>query len=62
MVDCYLLISRGLMDRESDLQPKGRRFESQVWQELSVEGVNNQRSLHLQYHDWGETLELAMVN
>ncbi len=20
-------------------------------------GVNNQRSLHLQYHDWGETLE-----
>uniref|UniRef100_A0A673KPK1 SRCR domain-containing protein n=1 Tax=Sinocyclocheilus rhinocerous TaxID=307959 RepID=A0A673KPK1_9TELE len=28
-----------------------RGFESQVRQELSVGGVNNQRSLHLQYHD-----------
>ncbi len=46
------------MDRESDLKSKGCGFESQVKQELSVGGgVNNQRSLHLQYHNWSETLE-----
>ncbi len=32
-------------------------FDSQVRQGLSVGGVNNKCSLHLQYHDWGETLE-----
>ncbi len=35
----------------------GCGFESRVRQELSVEGVNNERSLHLWYHDWGETVE-----
>ncbi len=47
------------MDRESDLQPEGHRFKSQVWLELSVGGVNNHRSLHLQYHDWGEVRPLS---
>ncbi len=41
----YFRGSHGLMDRES-----------QVRQELLVGGVNNQHSLHLQCHDWGETL------
>ncbi len=36
-LDDYLITwgSRGLMDRESDLQPEGRGLESQVRQELS---------------------------
>ncbi len=33
------------MVRESDLLPKDCRFDSQVWQGLSVGGVNAQRSL-----------------
>ncbi len=45
--------SRGLMVRESDLQSKGCRFESQVRQGLKVGIVNERHSLHLQYHDWG---------
>ncbi len=45
--------SRGLMVRESDLWSKGCGFESQVRQGLKVGTVNEQHSLHLQYHDWG---------
>ncbi len=45
------------MVRELDLEPKGCRFKYQVRQGLSVGSVNNHRSLHPQYHDWGETLE-----
>ncbi len=36
--------SHGLLDRESDFLPKGRGFESQVQQRLSVGGVNVQCS------------------
>ncbi len=35
----------------------GCGFESRLRQELSVGGVNNKHSLHLQYHDRGENLE-----
>ncbi len=50
---CKLGASHGLIVRESDLYPKGCGFESQDQKGLSVGGVNNQRSLHSQYHDWG---------
>ncbi len=33
------------------LVTRGCGFESQVRRELSVGGVNNERSLNLQYHD-----------
>ncbi len=46
--------SRGLMDR---LVKWSCGFESQVWQELSGGELNNECSLHLRYHDWGEILE-----
>ncbi len=39
------------------LVTRGCGFKSRVRQELSVGVVNNERSLHLLYHDWGETLE-----
>ncbi len=44
-VDIIFYFSHCLMVRESDLLPEGCRFKSQVRHELSVGGVNNQRSL-----------------
>ncbi len=39
------------------LVTRGCGFESRLRQELLVGGVNNERSLHLQYHDCSETFE-----
>ncbi len=54
--------SRGLMDRDLDLEIWTCNLR--LWVRISGlagivfgGGVNNERSLHLRYHDWGETLE-----